>query len=233
DVNSFLTDKFDQLFNVKFTAKMEDKLDEVEYGKIIWHRLVKSYYDEMQTLISKVDIKKEKQALIQDTGIICDLCKVGKMVIKRSRSGEFLACDQFPKCKNSKNFTRDEKGNIQITEPVTLDEKCPKCGSPLMERTGKFGAFIACSNYPKCKYARPKTTGIACPECKIGEVVARRSKKGSPFYACSRYPECKWISNDKPVAQKCSHCGNDYLVEKYSKAKGHYLQCPKCKYIVE
>ncbi|MCB5278356.1 MAG: type I DNA topoisomerase [Candidatus Cloacimonetes bacterium] len=233
DVNSFLTDKFDQLFNVKFTAKMEDKLDEVEYGKIIWHRLVKSYYDEMQTLISKVDIKKEKQALIQDTGIICDLCKVGKMVVKRSRSGEFLACDQFPKCKNSKNFTRDEKGNIQITEPVTLDEKCPKCGSPLMERTGKFGAFIACSNYPKCKYARPKTTGIACPECKIGEVVARRSKKGSPFYACSRYPECKWISNDKPVAQKCSHCGNDYLVEKYSKAKGHYLQCPKCKYIVE
>lgn len=233
DVNGFLVDKFDSLFNVKFTAQMEDKLDEVEYGKVVWHTLVKSYYDEMKALIGLVDVKKEKQAMIQDTGLKCDICETGKMVIKRSRGGEFLSCDQYPTCKNSKSFTRAADGSIKILVPQTLEEKCPTCGNPLVERTGKFGAFIACSTYPQCKFAKPKTLGINCPECKKGEVVSRRSKKGSMFYACSAYPDCKWISNDKPVAQSCPNCGNDHLVEKYNKDKGHMLQCPKCKHIVE
>jgi DNA topoisomerase-1 len=233
DVNGFLVDKFDSLFNVKFTAQMEDKLDEVEYGKVVWHKLVKGYYDDMKVLIGKVDVKKEKQAMIQETGIPCDQCETGKMVIKRSRSGEFLSCDQYPACKNSKSFTREPDGTIKIVIPQTLEEKCPTCGNPLVERTGKFGAFIACSTYPKCKFAKPKTLGIKCPECKAGEVVSRRSKKGSMFFACSAYPDCKWISNDKPVPQSCPNCGNDYLVEKYNKDKGHMLQCPKCKHVVE
>ncbi|MCD8480887.1 MAG: topoisomerase DNA-binding C4 zinc finger domain-containing protein [Candidatus Cloacimonetes bacterium] len=82
--------------------------------------------------------------------------------------------------------------------PTTLDEKCPQCGEALVERTGKFGAFIACSTYPKCKYSRPKTTGVTCPECGKGEVTQRRSKKGKTFYSCSTYPDCKWIANYKP-----------------------------------
>lgn len=233
DVNSFLVDKFDHLFNVKFTAKMENQLDEVEYGKVVWHKLVKSYYDDMMALIGKVDVKKEKGALIQGTGITCEVCKEGEMVIKRSRNGEFLSCNRYPKCKNSKSFTRDKDGKIQIVVPATLDEKCPQCGSPLVERTGKFGAFIACSNYPKCKYSRPKTLGIKCPECGIGEVAARRNKKGMPFYSCNRYPDCTWLANDKPVATPCPQCGNPYMLEKYNKDKGSHLVCPKCKYSLE
>ena len=233
DVNRFLVDKFDTLFNVKFTAKMEDQLDDVEYGKVIWHQLVKTYYDDMMALIQKVDVKKEKNAMIQETGITCDVCGKGQMVIKRSRSGEFLSCNRYPECKNSKSFKRTEDGKIEILVPTTLDEKCPQCGNPLVERTGKFGAFIACSTYPKCKYSRPKTLGITCPECGKGEVTARRSKKGKPFYSCSRYPECKWISNDKPISIPCPQCGHPYVVEKYSKEKGNYQQCPKCKYILE
>lgn len=233
DVNNFLVDKFDSLFNVKFTAEMEDKLDEVEYGKLIWHNLVKSYYDDMKSLIDKVDVKKEKKALMQETGIKCDLCNEGEMVVKRGRSGEFLSCNRYPACKNSKSFTRDAEGKIHIVVPKTLDEKCPKCGSPLIERNGKYGTFIACSTYPKCKYSRPKTLGIACPECKIGEVTARRNKKGNSFYSCNRYPDCKWISNYKPVAQECPNCSHPYLEEHYHKDKGHYLQCPKCKYILD
>ena len=233
DVNSFLVDKFDSLFNVKFTAKMEDKLDEVEYDKVLWHILVKEYYEEMSELISKVDVKKEKQAMIQGTGIACDKCKIGEMVIKHSRAGEFLSCNRYPECKNSKSFKRDAEGKIQILVPQTLDEACPQCGNPLVERNGKYGAFIACSTYPKCKYSRPKTLGIACPECGIGEVTARKSKKGSPFYSCNRYPDCKWISNYKPVAQNCPNCNNPYLEERYNKDKGNYLQCPKCKHIME
>lgn len=233
DVNHFLVEKFNNLFNVKFTASMEDKLDEVEYGKVIWHQLVQDYYDEMQSLIKKVDVKKEKNALIEETDIVCDLCKIGNMIVKRSRSGEFLSCNRYPECKNSKSFKRTSDGKIEIVVPTTLEENCPTCGNPLVERTGKYGAFIACSTYPKCKYSRPKSTGIKCPECGKGEVTARRSKKGSPFYACTRYPDCKWISNDKPVVTECPNCGNSYLVEKYSKDKGHFLQCPKCKHVVE
>ncbi|MDD4100002.1 MAG: type I DNA topoisomerase, partial [Candidatus Cloacimonetes bacterium] len=101
------------------------------------------------------------------------------------------------------------------------------------ERNGKYGAFIACSTYPKCKYSRPKSLGITCPECGKGQVVARRSKKGSPFYSCSRYPECKWISNDKPVPSPCPNCDHPYVVEKYNKDKGDFQQCPKCKHILD
>ena len=233
DVNTFLVAKFDSLFNVKFTAQMEDKLDEVEYGKVVWHKLVKEYYDDMKVLIDKVDVKKEKEAMIQETGIKCELCGKGEMVVKRGRAGEFLSCNRYPECKNSKSFKWDDDGKIQILVPEVLDEKCPKCGSPLVERNGKFGAFIACSAYPKCKYSRPKTLGIACPGCGSGEVTARRSKKGSPFYSCSLYPECKWISNYKPVLQPCPICQNPYLEERYTKDRGNFIQCPKCKHIMD
>ncbi len=229
DVNRFLVDKFDCLFNVKFTAEMETKLDEVEYSKIAWNDVVKEYYDQLQALINQVDIKKEKNNFIQDTGIACDVCKQGTMLIKHSKRGEYLACSRYPQCKNSKSFTRDADGNIKIVVPTPLEEKCPECGSPLMLRNGKYGEFIACSNYPKCKYSRPKTLGIKCPECGIGELTAHKSKKGRPFYSCNRYPECKYITNDKPLPISCPKCGNPYLVEKYSREKGKYKMCPKCK----
>lgn len=232
-VNDFLVANFDALFNVKFTAEMEDKLDYVEYGKTMWHNLVREYYDEMNALIGKVNIAEEKKAYVEETGIVCDSCGIGKMVVKRSRNGEFLSCSRYPQCKNSKSFVRGKDGTIKIAVPEVLEEKCPQCGADLVERTGKYGAFVACSNYPKCKYSRPKSLGLKCPECKIGDVVQRSSKKGSSFFACNRYPECKWISNYKPVPQKCPNCGNDYILEKYSAAKGNHLQCPNCKHIIE
>ncbi|MDP2172555.1 MAG: type I DNA topoisomerase [Candidatus Cloacimonadaceae bacterium] len=229
DVNRFLVERFDSIFNVKFTAQMEDKLDEVELSRIVWHELVKTYYDQLQKLIGEIDLKKDKGSFEQDSGILCEVCKEGKMMIKRSKGGEFLACNKFPKCKNSKSFTRDKDGNVKILEPQILEEKCPQCGSLLMERTGKYGAFIACSAYPKCKFAKPKTTGIACPECKTGEVVQRKNKKGRTFYSCTRYPECKWITNDKPLPIPCPTCGNEFIYEKYHKDRGEYKECPKCK----
>ena len=229
DVNRFLVENFDSIFNVKFTAEMEDKLDEVEYSHIIWTDLVRTYYDQLQALITKVDVKKEKSSFVQDSGLMCDVCKTGSMVIKRSKGGEFLSCSRYPECKNSKSFKRDEAGNIVILVPTTLDEKCPTCGNPLILRTGKFGEFIACSTYPKCKYARPKTIGVTCPDCGTGELTSRKSKTGRAFYSCNRYPECKFITNDKPLPIPCPSCGNPYIVEKYSRDRGTYKICPKCK----
>lgn len=233
DVNRFLVGNFDAIFNVSFTAQMETKLDEVEEKKAVWHELVQSYYEELTKLIKGLDIKKEKSAFTQETDIVCEVCGEGKMVIKRSKGGEFLACNRFPACRNSKNFSRDAEGRIVISVPKTLDEKCPQCGSPLVEKSGKFGVFIACSNYPKCKFSRPKTTGITCPECHEGEITQRRSKQGKPFWSCTRYPDCKYISNDKPLPIACPHCGHPFIYEKYSKAKGNYKQCPQCKSVME
>lgn len=233
DVNRFLVDKFDVIFNVKFTAAMEEKLDDVEFGKIVWHELVQTYWDSLQKLIGAVDVGKEKSSYVVDSGMTCEVCNTGKMLIKRSKSGEFLACNRYPECKNLKNFKRDKDGNIVIIVPVALAEKCPQCGGDLMERTGKFGAFIACGNYPKCRYARPKTLGIKCPECGTGEVTQRRSKKGSPFFSCTRYPECKWISNARPIAIACPSCDNPYMVEKAGKDGATQKLCPKCKTILD
>ena len=229
DVNRFLVDKFDCLFNVKFTAEMESKLDEVEYNKISWKEVVQEYYNQLITLIGQVDVKKEKNNFVQDTGIVCDVCQQGTMLIRHSKGGDFLSCSRFPQCKNTKSFTRDEDGNIQIVIPATLAETCPQCGAQLILRNGKFGEFIACSNYPKCKYSRPKTLGVKCPECGIGELTEHKSKKGRPFYSCNRYPDCKFIMNDKPLPITCPQCGNPYIVEKYTKEKGKIKICPKCK----
>ena len=229
DVNRFLVSNFDDIFNVGFTADMETKLDEVEENKVIWHELVKNYYEELMNLLNKVDVKKSKQEFIEETDIVCDVCKEGKMVIRHSKNGEFLSCSRFPACKNTKKFIRDDKGNIVIVEPQTLEEKCPECGSPLIERKGKYGEFIACSNYPKCKYSRNKTTGVTCPECGKGELIQRRNKKGNIFYSCNRYPECKFISSYKPLPISCPECGNPYLVEKKTREGDSYKECPKCK----
>lgn len=229
DVNSFLVAKFEKIFNVKFTAEMEDQLDQVEYSKIVWHKLVKSYYDQLEALIKEVDIKKEKTSFTVESGLSCDVCNEGKMLIKRSKGGEFLSCSRYPACKNSKSFKRDEEGKIVILVPEVLEEKCPQCGSVMMKRNGRYGEFTACSAYPKCKYIKPNTLGIKCPECGKGEVIQRKTKQGRLFFSCTTYPECKWITNDKPVKLKCPSCGNDYVVEKSTKEDGKFLQCPKCK----
>jgi DNA topoisomerase-1 len=108
---------------------------------------------------------------------------------------------------------------------------CEKCGSPMKVKRGKFGKFLACANYPQCQNTRPLTTGVACPEpgCD-GQLVERRSKRGKAFYSCSRYPNCKYAVWNKPVAMKCESCRFGHLVVKYSKARGQYLACPKCKW---
>ena len=121
-----------------------------------------------------------------------------------------------------------EDGTIEIVEPEKLAEKCPECGGELMHRHGKFGEFISCSNYPKCRFTKPVTLGVKCPECKDGEITEKKSKKGRVFYSCTNYPSCKYITNNKPVDLSCPKCGNHFLEEMKTKAKGDYKKCPQC-----
>ena len=100
----------------------------------------------------------------------------------------------------------------------------------MVQKYGRFGEFTACSNYPTCKYVKQKTIGVKCPECTEGEVVERRWKRGT-FYGCNRWPECNFVAWGKPIDEKCSQCGNPYMIEKWLKA-GPVWQCPnpECKY---
>jgi DNA topoisomerase I len=231
---------FPDIFEIGFTAAMEEQLDEVEEGRENWVRTLKRFYGPFEKRLGEA---KKKMPAVKRKGVPTELkCEVdgGAMVIKWGRNGEFLACSNYPKCTNTKEFTRDEQGNIVPQEsaaPAITDEVCEKCGRPMVRKRSRFGEFLGCSGYPECDgikklKAEPVKTGVNCPECKEGEVLERRSRRGRIFFGCSRYPKCKFASWDRVVAQPCPDCGSSYLVEKTSKREGTRWQCPnkECGY---
>ena len=169
------------------------------------------------------DVKRQQI----ETDIKCEKCG-STMVIKWGRHGEFLACSNYPDCRNTKEFSKTEDGAIEIEKPKETDENCDKCGSPMVVKRGRYGPFLACSRYPECKATKSITTGITCPECGKGELVQKRSKRGRFFYGCTNYPKCKYAPWDKPVAGPCPECEFPILVEKYSKKTGETsIACPQ------
>jgi DNA topoisomerase-1 len=150
------------------------------------------------------------------------------MVLKKGRFGPFLACSRYPECKETRRLVRGEGGKLQVEVLAPIDEKCPECGSDLMWRRGRFGAFIACSSYPTCKYIKKKEAreiGLVCPECGQGQVVERKGRWGRFFYGCKRYPECKFTAYHKPIPEPCPDCGRAYLLEKDTKKEGKVVFC--------
>ena len=147
------------------------------------------------------------------------------MVLKRGRFGAFLACSGYPECKTTRRIVIGKEGKAEAKAEVLLDEPCPKCGSKLAVKQGRFGEFTACSSYPKCKYIKMKETGVPCPECGKGPIVERKSKRGKLFFGCGRYPDCGFVLWNRPVAKACPNCKSPYLVEKTTKKDGHRLLC--------
>jgi len=227
-VNRVLVENFPDIFNVEFTARMEEELDKIEEGEDDWKDVLNDFYDPFQSSLKKVEAKApEIKASVQDkTDKACEQC--GKpMVIKWSRTGRFLACSGFPECRNTQPLDGDQQNQ-------ETDEKCEKCGSPMVMRVGRFGPFLACSAYPKCKNTRAVSTGVKCPEAGCsGKLVQRMSKRRKVFFSCSRYPNCTYATWDKPVNQKCPACDHPFMVEKNTKARGEHLRCPSCKHIIE
>lgn len=227
-VNLFLTANFDSTFNVLFTADMERKLDSIEEGNSVVENILDEYYQELKKMIDNVDIPKEKEKYIEHSDITCEKCGKGHYIVRSGRQGEFLGCSEYPECKDIKNFKRDKDGKFIIIKEEQLDEKCPECESPLVMKSGRYGKFIACSNYPKCKFTKPIDLGIKCPDCETGMITEKKSKKGRTFYSCTNYPECKFSTWNKPNKTACPNCQNYYMEEKSSKEKGNHLVCPKC-----
>ena len=151
------------------------------------------------------------------------------------RNGKFLACTGYPDCKNAKSYEFDSEGKIVAKEPEVTNEKCPKCEKPMLIKTGRFGQFMACSNYPECKTTRPIPLDFKCVrEGCGGDLVTRRSRRGRMFYGCNKYPDCSYVSWDPPVKEECPKCKAPFMSERKLK-KMRRLTCPvdSCGHVIE
>ncbi|MBI5077224.1 type I DNA topoisomerase [Candidatus Falkowbacteria bacterium] len=209
-VNDILVEHFSHIVDYKFTAEMEEDLDKIAEGKKKWQPIIKAFYTPFKSNLDKKSKELTKKELTEEkTDQTCEKCG-SPMVIKTGRFGRFLACSNYPKCRNAKPLE-----NGKAVEPELLEEKCPECGSALTKKRGRYGAFIGCSNYPNCKYIKNsgEQTNIVCPKCEIGKIVSRRGRRqggtsrgGKVFYACDNYPKCKFILWGRPTGERCPTC---------------------------
>lgn len=155
-----------------------------------------------------------------------DLCeKCGRpMVLKRGRFGEFMACSGYPECRNTRKIAKTSE-TAQQKPDVILEETCPVCGKNLAIKHGRYGEYTACSDYPKCKYLKLKTTGVPCGKNCGGEIVERKSRRGKTFYGCSKYPACDFVLWNKPVPEPCPVCNAPYTLLKTTKRTGTIRFC--------
>ncbi len=224
-VIEILEKHFEEIVDSKFSASLEEELDNIAQNKADYQQVLKDFY---YPFMDKIEAGKKNiisQKVHEKTGQSCPKCG-GELVKKNSRYGEFIACNNYPKCKYIK---QTETANNEATQ-----ELCEKCGGEMVQKFSRNGAFLACNNYPECKNtkslkntpnAKETIEGVKCPECG-GDIALKRSKKGS-FYGCNNYPKCNFLSNHKPINKRCEKC--HYLMSEriYRKKKAH--ECIKCK----
>ncbi|MFT2641610.1 type I DNA topoisomerase [Helicobacter pylori] len=224
-VMEILEKHFEEIVDSKFSASLEEELDNIAQNKADYQQVLKDFY---YPFMDKIEAGKKNiisQKVHEKTGQSCPKCG-GELVKKNSRYGEFVACNNYPKCKYVKQTENANDGSKQ--------ELCEKCGGEMVQKFSKNGAFLACNNYPECKNTKSlKNTpnaneiieGVKCPECG-GDIALKKSKKGS-FYGCNNYPKCRFLSNHKPINKHCEKC--HYLMSEriYRKKKAH--ECIQCK----
>ncbi len=224
-VIEILEKHFEEIVDSKFSASLEEELDNIAQNKADYQQVLKDFY---YPFMDKIEAGKKNiisQKVHEKTGQSCPKCG-GELVKKNSRYGEFIACNNYPKCKYIKQTENANDGANQ--------ELCEKCGGEMVQKFSRNGAFLACNNYPECKNtkslkntpnAKETIEGVKCPECG-GDIALKRSRKGS-FYGCNNYPKCNFLSNHKPINKRCEKC--HYLMSEriYRKKKAH--ECIKCK----
>ena len=242
-ITDLLVGSFPDILNAEFTAGMEAVLDQIEEGREDWRHAIERFYTPFALDLARAE--KEMRDVKGDgvpTAIACEECEDGKMTVRWGRNGEFLACSNYPECKSTRNFSRDDTGEIvvQEKESVLTDETCEKCGRPMQIRHGRYGKFLGCSGYPECKTIKKigqpasKSLGVKCPECNAGELQQKYSRRGKVFYSCGRYPDCKYALWDRPIPDPCPDCQAPFVVEKTTKRAGTTRRCVReeCDYQV-
>lgn len=223
-VKSILVQQFPDVFDVGFTAEMETSLDKVETSERNWIDVLHEFYTPFEIRLKAVmgEVKNIRAKNQEVTDRTCPECKENPLVIKWSRNGKFLACQGFPTCKYTEPLDR--------IAPVMTDEKCDKCGSPMVVLSINGNRFMGCSKYPECKSTKSVSTGVPCPlEGCGGMIVEKKTRRNKIFYGCNKFPACKFASWDLPLNKKCESCGYPIMVQKESKAKGTYLRCMQCR----
>ncbi len=215
--NDIMVKQFHTIVDYAFTARMEDELDDIANGDVDMVTVLSRFYEGFEKDLHEAEKTVTKEEIVipeQVTDIICDKCGA-RMVIRQGRFGKFAACPNYPTCKNTKPVDKDGK-LVEKTEAVEkTGEVCEKCGGEMLKRRGRYGEFIACSNYPKCKNTKQilKPVGVSCPKCG-GQIVAKNGKNRSFFYSCEKYPECDFLSWDQPTTHVCPDCGKLLYVKK-------------------
>ncbi|MDR2201705.1 MAG: type I DNA topoisomerase [Clostridiales bacterium] len=236
EVTDMLVKYFPDVMSVEFTAKMEENLDKIEDGGVVWQNVVSDFYDGFEEKITAAlgDAFSLKEPDIQ-TDYVCEKCGE-KMVIKSGRFGKFLACPSYPRCKNTMELNPETGEPVPRSESAAVesDVVCEKCGRKMVVKRGRFGEFLACPGYPECKNVKniastkPAVELLPCPLCgkPTKQIVTRRST----FYGCTGYPECSFTSSAPLAEGKCPECGGYLLQKEYS--DGKYIVCGAkgCKY---
>ena len=250
EVTDMLVRYFPDIMDVKFTANMEEKLDDIEYGGKVWQNVVGEFYDGFEDKIAAANGDSfSLKAADEVSNVKCDKCGAF-MVIRNGKFGKFLACPNYPKCKNTKpievltggeakpqtdgdSFSlRPSSGSVAPEEKSTSEatgEVCEKCGRPMVLRKGRYGNFLACSGYPECKNIRNLTGTKSetdgdygkCPKC--GKPLKKIVTRKATFYGCTGYPDCSFTSFDPVAEEKCPECGA-YTVVKELK-NGKFIKC--------
>jgi DNA topoisomerase I len=241
-VTDLLLESFNDLFDVRYTARMEAELDEIEEGKIDWRVSMAEFYQRFEKDLEHAerhmtDIKRMEKP----TDLVCDKC--GKpMVIKWGRHGSFIACTGYPECTNTRELTVDlpDVDKADLTEQ-DAEEYCENCGRPMVLKKGRFGTFYACSGYPDCKTTKrigdteQKKADVPleekCPQC--GNHLLLKQGRFGEFTACSNYPACKFVKQ-KTIGVACPNCSQGEVVERRSKRGKTFYGCsryPECDFV--
>jgi DNA topoisomerase-1 len=220
---------FPEVFEVGFTARMENELDKVEDGDLAWRQVLEDFWGPFADQLAAVNV----EAIIHE---VHDLSKLADercpqcgstLGVRSGRFGPYVACERYPEqC----DYSRSLRNKVP-DRPTDL--LCPKCGAPLVIKTGRYGEFLACTQYPKCKHTQPVPLGIKCPVCGTGDIAERRTRRGRHFWGCLRYPDCDYSTWSQPVAVACPACGFVGMEQKQSKTAGVTRKCMKCGHEVQ
>ena len=237
-VADLLVDHFQDIFDYDYTARLEEDLDNIEKGDRNWVDTLRVFYQDFSRALAKAsegmkNLKREETP----AGIDCDKCG-SPMVVKWGRFGRFIACSNYPECKNTRELPGEETDN----EPALDEQACDKCGRPMVKKRGRYGEFLACSGYPECKNTRrivqvgdhvevkaDRKLEENCPKCGR-HLVAKQGRFGE-FIACSGYPECRYIRRET-TGVTCPKCGEGEMIQRKSKRGRVFYSCdqyPKCK----
>ena len=226
---ALMKDNFPDIIDYRFTAGMENKLDDIANGKADMEHVLESFWKTFSSDLEKAEKKSKdnKGAYVEHTDIICEKCGA-KMIVKSGKYGKFAACPNYPSCKNTVKLDKNGKPveKKEKKEPEKTDLVCEKCGGAMVIRHGKYGDFYSCANFPRCRNTKPLENDIQvpCPVC--GKpVVKKRSKKGS-FFACTGYPECDFSTSNTPTDKLCEHCGKNLFEKKNGTLVCMNKQCP-------